>query len=104
MAGEAIARYLVVADVCTQLQEALLLFCQVDVGVVVLYFDMKLLACLHSELIYDDLSEETMVDVGLPGRLQPAVSYALTEVAVGDAPARVQYQTDRDDEDGYEEV
>ena len=72
--------------------------------IVVLDLYVELLAGVHCELIDHDLPEEAMVDVSLPCRFQPAIPDATTEVAIGDASARVQNQADRDDEDGHEEV
>ena len=104
LADERVACNLVVPDVCTQLHEALILCCESGEMLFSFSLHLELLACVHGEPVHHNLPEETVVDVGLPSGLQPAVPHALSEEAVGNASAGVENQADRDNKDGHKEV
>ena len=89
---------------CAQQHEAFLLSREFGEMLGSFYLDVEFLAGVHRELVYDDLTEETVVDVGLPGGLYPAIPDALAEVAVDDASAWIKHQADGNDAERRESI
>ena len=67
---------------------------------ITLDFHLELLASVHGKTINHDLTKQAMVGVSFPCRLKLSESVALSEIAIGDAAAGIQYQTYGYNKDG----
>ena len=84
-----ISSNLVISHVRTQLDEALRLRDERLKNLVPIDFNLKTLSGIHRKTVNHNLSEHTMVQIGLQGGFEPAKAESLTVESVGTASARV---------------
>lgn len=62
------------------------------------------MACIHGELIDDSLTKQTMVQISVLDGSEPAMASFITEIMIGQARSRTQYERDGNHKDIHENV
>ena len=101
---ERVTQYLTAADVGTQLDESLGLCQQRVVGLLALISHLELMPGIHRKLVDHRLSEQTVVPVRCPPRLQAAILPPQVVVTIGQARPRTENQRKGNHADGHEAV
>ena len=87
-----IAYYLAAADMGIQQEQRRGVLFQLDKLVKSVVGDFELMTGIHGKLVNHGLSENAVVAIGIPPRLQSAKASFLTEIPVGEPRTGTEYQ------------